>query len=310
MKRPTCGGSFSAGLTALVLAFAARPPLCAAGSDKAGPESEAMDATTINHLNLIKDARIFFVHMSVGYNLIDGIKKLAKDAGVELKFAKPDVAKAIDGGVFIETEGGENHHPRSKVDALASSIREMKELRPEIALVKLCYVDFDPQTNVDALFSHYQETLAALKREHPEILFAHVTSPLVLQPPSSIKDSIRRLLGMEVWWDAANLKRQIFNDKMSSTFKDEPVFDLARVESTDQQGKRLSYKVGDKTIYALDPSYTSDNGHLNELGQTVAAKEMIRFLGETLKARRDKQPKTETARIEKAGAVGSASAPR
>ena len=58
----------------------------------------------------------------------------------------------------------------------------------------------------------------------------------------------------------------------------EPLFDLAMVESTYEDGSRYTFSANGHTYYALVPEYTKDGGHLNELGQKVAAEQLLIFL--------------------------------
>jgi hypothetical protein len=150
--------------------------------------------------------------------------------------------------------------------------------------MKLCFVDFDPRTNVDDLFGHYQRTVEDLKREHPEIRFAHVTAPL-FRRPTDLKSSARRLLGREVWEDAANVKRAEYNRRLKETFASDPVFDLARVEATGPDGSVSSFEQGGRTYLTLHPSFTDDGGHLNASGQRTAGAAAIRFLAAALESR-------------------------
>jgi hypothetical protein len=284
--------TFAKGSLTLLSGILASWAATAASSGDKAAQSGSVDSATMNNLEVIKDARIFFVHQSVGANLVHGLKRLSAEAKVPIRFSAPEEAKSMQGGVFIEQEGGKNKVPKSKVDHLASMIRGMSELKPDIAFVKFCFVDFDPSTDVDSLFGYYQQTINALKKEHPEIVFAHVTAPL-MSKPSGFKYFLRRLLGKETWEDAANLKRQAYNQKLLATFKDEPIFDLARFESTDPEGRRVSYTVGETTVYVLEQRYTTDGGHLNELGENTGAKAMVQFLADTVKVRREPHAKAD-----------------
>ncbi len=49
-------------------------------------------------------------------------------------------------------------------------------------MMKLCYVDIAADTDVDALFAAYRETIATLERDFPKVTFVHVTVPLMTEP--------------------------------------------------------------------------------------------------------------------------------
>ena len=55
----------------------------------------------------------------------------------------------------------------------------------------------------------------------------------------------------------------------------EPVYDLAKMESTFADGKRSSFTKDGKTYHSLVPDYTRDGGHLNETGREIAAEQLL-----------------------------------
>jgi len=235
-------------------------------------------------LAAVRRARILFSHHSVGANLLEGIGRLDAEAGGgPLRLVAAEEAPAA-GPALIHVSGGRNTEPESKIDFFAATLRGQGGLRPEVAFLKLCYVDFHPRTDVPGLFAHYRATLEALKREFPAIRFAHVTVPL-MQRPSDLKSSFRRLLGKEVWEDAANARRAEYNALLAQGFAGDPVFDLARIEAQGPDGQPTTFQLGGRTYLSLFPGYTDDGGHLNALGQRVAGAAAIRFLAEATQAR-------------------------
>jgi lysophospholipase L1-like esterase len=58
----------------------------------------------------------------------------------------------------------------------------------------------------------------------------------------------------------------------------EPLFDIARVESTGPGRHPVFFEEKGQKIETLAPEYTSDGGHLNERGQAVVAKELLNVL--------------------------------
>lgn len=234
----------------------------------------------------IRQGRILFSHHSVGGNIISGIKLLDTGvAGGNLRFSSLHEATNLKGPTLIDISGGRNGEPKSKIDFFSATIRNEKNLKPDLAFMKLCYVDFTPRTDIDDLFGYYRNSIATLKREHPEIKFAHVTTPLTIQP-RGLKHWIFRLIGREVWEDAANVKRAEFNRRIKESFVADPVFDLAHVEATAPDGSLSSFEENGQRYPNLYPGYTEDGGHLNTLGQQVAGTAAIRFIAESLKSRR------------------------
>jgi hypothetical protein len=258
----------------------------ACGEPEAQSEAESvrgpiMTPAITSDLDAVRQRRILFSHHSVGRNLLAGLQRMdAKVGGGEVKVISLDQALTTPGPSLIEISGGKNQDPKSKVDFFRETIRTQR-VKPELAFMKFCYVDFDPGTNVDSLFAYYRDTIDTLKREHPEIKFGHVTAPLVTRP-TDLKERVYRLIGREVWEDAANTKRQQFNQRLLAEYGDDPIFDLARVESTRPDGTRETFEHAGQVYYSMVPRYTSDHGHLNDVGQDVAAPELIRFMAGAL----------------------------
>ena len=238
-------------------------------------------------LKTTRNSRILFSHHSVGGNILAGVERVDREADGEGKIRIVTAQQATDslGPALIHVTGGKNGAPQSKIDFFSSTINGEPNLKPDLAFMKFCYVDFSPNTNVDELFDSYQRTLLELKRSHPEIRFGHVTVPLV-ERPTSLKWRLFLLVGKEVWEDEANVKRAKFNQLLKSAFAQDPIFDLAETEATTPDGNLTLFKHGGQSYMSLFPGYTDDGGHLNTLGQMVVGKAAISFIGETLRSSR------------------------
>lgn len=266
------------GIAALAAGLALSVPPAAAAAE-AGPRGETSVTTTklAAEAAAARTGKFLFLHHSVGMNILAGIQ--AMDAG--LPIVALEQPGALDRPGLVHVGGGRNTDPRSKIDAFAATIRGLGSARPDVAFMKLCYVDFEPRSDVDAILAHYRTTLEALKREFPAIRFAHVTTPL-MRRPDDLKSSAKRLLGKEVWDDAANARRAEYNRKLRAAFPADPVLDLARVESTAPDGKEVVAEVAGERVPSLFPGYTEDGGHLNGEGQRVVATAALRFLADAL----------------------------
>lgn len=258
-------------------------PAAAASFEK---ESHVTKTQLTADLATVRHGRILFSHMSVGTDILAGIKRLDAEnpGGDRVHLAPLEEAVVTREPVLIDVSGGRNGEPKTKIDFFAATIRDGVRLKPNLAFMKFCYVDFNPRTDVDELFNYYRSTIETLKREHPEIRFAHVTVPLMEQP-TGLKWRIYRLIGREVWEDAANVKRAQFSKRLIETFKSDPVFDLASVEATAPDGRLTKFEQGGQSYLSLYPGYTVDGGHLNPAGQRAAGSAAIRFLAEGLRAR-------------------------
>lgn len=247
--------------------------------------SKVMDAQQLaEDLGVVRRARIYFYHHSVGENLLAGVKAFdGAVAGTPLAMVAPEQAATRDGPVLAHAGGGRNGDPKGKIDFFAATVRQRTGLKPDLTLMKLCYADFNPRTDVEDVFAHYQRTLEALQREHPEIRFAHVTVPLMASP-TGLKASVYRLIGREVWADASNVRRAEFNRRLKESFPSDAVLDLAHLEATTGDGGAVTFEYGGRRYPALNPEYTDDGGHLNPAGQQVAGAAVIRFLASVLHA--------------------------
>jgi hypothetical protein len=144
-------------------------------------------------------------------------------------------------------------------------------------------VDIMSETNITSLFKTYQATYDSLKSSYPHIQFVHVTVPLSVKPHGT-KQFIKTLIGRKTV-DVENIHRNMFNEILKRTYRDDPIFDLAEAESTYPDGTRESFEHEGKLYYALIGDYTDDGGHLNETGRKTAAEQLIDVLATAAKRR-------------------------
>jgi len=148
-------------------------------------------------------------------------------------------------------------------------------------------VDFNEDTDVEALFADYKKIMDDLVASYPNITFIHVTTPL-RRIDSGPGVWIRDILGRENKSKIKNIQRNRFNQMIHATYGDQPIFDLAAAESTYPDGRRRTFKHGgDKVYYALIEDYTDDGGHLNEPGRRKVARDFIAGISDII---RSKQP--------------------
>ena len=241
----------------------------------------AMPKPTISDFAPLKEHRIFFMHQSVGKNLMDGLELLSNDANIKIPLSQREnsaLHAGFTGNGLIHSYGGKNRFPETKIKSFADQLGRFPEnSRPDIAFMKLCYIDFDVDTDIDKLFREYTETLELLERRYPDTTFVHMTVPL-MRFPDGIKVSIKRMLGMDVWIDVTNAKRQEFSQRIRERYPENLVFDIAKYESTYPDGMREQRLHHNQTIYGLVPEYTDDGGHLNAQGKRFVARNFLRFL--------------------------------
>jgi len=227
---------------------------------------------------VLRTQRILFAHQSVGNNILQGVRELTASAGLSplnlVELADVDLGA---GNFVCDVRAGKNGAPETKVNAFAEIVKGPAGQAIDIALMKFCYVDIDKDTDVDAVFASYWNTVKELRASHPDIVFVHVTVPLRSRAPGW-KRVIKTVVGYGNAADIDAMKRTEFNTLLLNAAGSEPVFDLACVESTYDDGTRCSFEREGKTVYTLIGEYTDDGGHLNELGRRVVAREFIRTL--------------------------------
>jgi hypothetical protein len=249
----------------------------AADADRSPPQSQRQPLDMKADIDAALAMRIFFLHQSVGANLLSGVAALARDAGREFSPANLDHPGEDPRSNWVEAWGG--YDPPKRFDLFISALRS--GLKTDLAFMKLCYRDFQPDTDVADLFARYQSAITMLKRERPDVRFAHVTVPLRARP-TGIGAGLKRLIHLDRE-DIANVKRLDFNNRLREAFPSDPIFDLARLESTRPDGTRETFQYNGKAYYSLVPDYTLDGGHLNERAERALGAELIRFVARAVK---------------------------
>lgn len=230
------------------------------------------------NLARLAERRVFFGHQSVGMNLMDGLGRLAAERGVALRIAEASAAAGVPAATFGHAFMAANGDPRRKLASFEQAFASGAARGAEVALLKLCYVDFDAGTDAAALFAQYQATLARLRAAHPEVTFVHVTVPLQ-RVPSGLQATVKRWLGRPGGQATANARREEYNALLRRAYDGrEPLFDLARVEATRPDGTLETAEVGGRAVPAMVARYTDDGGHLNREGQDRAARALVAVL--------------------------------
>ncbi len=240
-----------------------------------------MPKPTASDFAPLRQHRIFFMHQSVGKNLMDGVDLLARDAGIDIPLEQRDasgLSAGFSGNGIIHAYGGKNRFPETKIRSFAEQLAMFPENgRPDVAVMKFCFIDFDTDTDVDGLFRQYTAAIDSLEKRYPHITFTHMTVPLMAFP-HTLKARVKRLLGMSVWVDVTNAKREAFSQRIRDRYPANRIFDIARYESTHPDGMREKRSESGQTIYGLVPAYTRDGSHLNANGQRYVARGFLAFL--------------------------------
>jgi hypothetical protein len=220
--------------------------------------------TLVSDLHALEGKRIYFGHQSVGANILQGVRETLPAGAVA--------------PLITDTFVGVNGDPAGKCTDFARKFEEAAAQQPiDIALMKFCYIDFDRDTDPAALFGRYSSTIDSLRAKHPSIVFIPITAPLTTRSPAW-KRAVKSVLGRDDAASQVNALRVEFNRLLLAHYSGQPVFDLAKVESTMPDGSRVRFEVDSKEAFALADVYSDDGGHLNADGRKLAAAAFLHTL--------------------------------
>lgn len=218
----------------------------------------------LGDIRTLAQRRIFFGHQSVGQNIIDAIAKLNTAHGWGLRLVESSDPATLTQPAFAHARIGCNRDPRSKITHFVELLAGGLAPALDIALCKLCYIDIDANTDVEALFAYYADLMTPLHDRYPALTLLHVTVPLTAAP--SRLDRLRqRWLGRPLPRQRDNGARERFNDLLRRHVASHALFDLADIESggANAEGR------------ALSRAYTNDGGHLSDKGARTVAIALI-----------------------------------
>lgn len=234
--------------------------------------SEVADVQTVSKSQLEAAAkrRVVFGHQSVGYNILEGVRTLAAEQGVALNIDEMREPPASGAGIFHFTAGS-NGDPLGKAADFAKTVGAASYPKTDVALVKLCYVDFDQSSDAVAIAKTYTDTIKKLQAARPETRFVAVTAPLTAIPGGA-KAWVKKMIGRTSPDLANNAKRKEFNDYLRKQFDAAHLFDIARLEAETAVG------ADGKDIEALRGDLTDDGGHLNAKGQRIVGAAFLKMI--------------------------------
>ena len=230
----------------------------------------SLNQITSEQWQALAQRTVYFGHQSVGADIMDGVREIAAEyPQITLRVVSGKPAAAA--GVLNEFAIGKNNDLDSKNAAFLSATQGSLGAKP-VLMFKYCFVDVDIGTDVKTVFDHYQQTIAALKAQHPDAVLVHVTMPLVSD--SRVRNYINSVLGRPTRV-MRNALRARYNAMLRSAYVKEPIFDLEAVESTRADGKREYAILDGQTVFSLAQEWTTDGGHLNAMGRRRAAEQLL-----------------------------------
>jgi hypothetical protein len=224
--------------------------------------------------------RVFFGHQSVGGNIMDGVADVLKaNPGIRLNVVESrDLSGSTRPG-FHHALIGRNDFPLEKFDDFAKVASTGFGSEGGIAMLKLCYIDIHRHTDAQDLFEQYRRRVDAVRAKNPTLTIVHFTSPLT--SIENWKGRLRASLTGSATQRERNAVRHRYNELLRQAYQGrEPLFDIARLESTLPDGKGVFFRVGDEAVPLLAPEYTDDGGHLNAPARRMVAEQLLIMLAQ------------------------------
>lgn len=226
--------------------------------------------------------RIFFGHQSVGQNIVEAIPSIYAAQDVPgPAIVQSSAPVELPGGYLQHAFIGTNGDPLSKISAFDRIMRSGVASRVEVAAMKFCYIDFNEGTDVDQVFTEYQDTIERLSEDYPNVTFMYITVPLTTE--RSLVTRAKARLGLSDFNPPAdNVVRERFNQKVRAEYSGTGrLFDIAAAQSS-IDGSRTLRSYDGAEYYSMETALASDLGHLNQTGATVIGSA---FLGAIAQAR-------------------------
>ena len=219
--------------------------------------------------------RVFFGHQSVGANIMRGVEEVLRaHPAIPVRMTESADPRSMRAAGLYHGRVGTNGVPQSKIEAWERVVAGAELDQDGIALLKLCYVDITSAMDLSGLFDEYGRAVRRLKAARPGLTIVHVTTP-VTADPGWLRHHAARLRGLTSLREV-NLPRARYNDRMRETYGGvDPIFDLEALEASDADGRELAVRCDGRAVPYLNDAWTDDGGHLNEAGQTRAAKALL-----------------------------------
>lgn len=220
----------------------------------------------------LEKKRVVFGNQAVGYNILNGVTRLADQNGLKIDIHEQRTAPVAQGIGYFTI--GKNGDPMSKIQGFATAIDADTAQGADIARMKLCYVDFNAATNARQVANDY---IASLESRHQDTHFAAVTAPLIAVQTGP-KARIKKLMSKQPRVYLDNARHAEFNALLREQYLAAGrLFDLARAEAG-SSGKHCMANVDGQAVQALCPELTDDGGHLNEREQVLVVTAFLRFV--------------------------------
>jgi hypothetical protein len=233
-----------------------------------------MPGTLKSMLEVIAKKRVVFGHQSVGRDLLNAVGELARQHSVPIRIVETRTPESSEGIYHFRV--GKNRDPHGKIADFLRTFEQIGAHQPDVALMKLCYVDFNRATNAASLGREYIDAIRMLAVKYRRTRFIAVTYPLTIVeagPKAVLKKLVRRHPAGYL----ENAARQEFNDYLRKEVEPEQLFDIAAIEANAARTKPLIVNGG--PVQTLPAHLTYDGGHLTQEGNRLMASSFINVIG-------------------------------
>ena len=168
----------------------------------------AVDGPTESELQVAGKTTVLFGHQSVGMNILDGVSGVY--ASADLDAPAIEEVSGSSKATFRHAFVGKNGDPIGKFDAFAEVLNGPAGEEVDVALMKLCYVDINATTDVDAVFDAYVAMMAEVEAAHTNMRFLYTTAALTSD--RNWKGRVKAALGRgDRMGPADNVARERYN---------------------------------------------------------------------------------------------------
>ena len=251
--------------------------------------NEKLDASPVGGQRLarwsaVAGRTVYFAHRSVGAGVVTGVAGLTSDYSLPIRIVETRQPATETGPAFVHFVVGRSGDYESKNAAVLRLLESRARAQKPIVVLKYCYGDISRPRDPGSMFGAYCDTVETIQSEHPDVTIIHTTLPLTTTARSA-NWGASQLLGRQTPRGAA-VARHRYNELLRAEFAaGEPMFDLARVESTRSNGEISGFTSGGRVIETLARENTYDGVHLNTRCQRIAAETLLDVLADAVEAR-------------------------
>lgn len=257
------------------------------GKESSGATSQSGSQVRQN-LERALATRVFFAHQSIGENILNGLPAALASEGLPApRVVSPDDGSSTEGGVFMHALIGTNGDPLGKIADFQTYVSQVSKAGIDIAILKLCYVDFETSTDVKKVFAAYSSAMERLEAQYPDITFIYTTTPLTAKgsPANAVNaNNVHGLADASQSGMPIEAVREKYNALVRDRYRDTGrLFDIAALEASVDDGKVMAQEYKGDLHYAMNPELAdTDREHLNSTGSKRLGKKLLELIGHVL----------------------------